>query len=155
MVYLKNVHLDEFPWFHMYLEELNQARYESKIWEAFLEWSCLSDNVAFNAVSYGTFPIVNIKKSIFDNAHGYGHFDPNFPQDIWVRRDSVQTYENTTDPTEEWQTAKYLEMLILHELVHWGRHHSGAGDDFEYDGLDSGKMFANAAYKNRHKPHLG
>lgn len=155
MVMLRNNHLDEFPWFHLFLEELAKVRYESKVWEAFQEWSGLSDTEALRAVSYGTFPIVNIKKSIFDNAHGYGHFNPKYPDDIWVRRDSVQTYEKTTDPNVEWRTAKYLEMLILHELVHWGRHYGALGDDFENGGLDSGKLFANDAYQDRHNPHLG
>jgi hypothetical protein len=155
MVMLRNDQMEEFPWFHMFLEELVSVQYSSKIWEAFQEWSGLDESEALKAVSYGTFPIVNIKKSIFDNAHDYGHFSESKPDDIWVRRDSVQTYEKTTDATVEWETGKYLEMLILHELVHWGRFHSALGDDFEENGLDSGKLFANAAYTNRHKPHLG
>ena len=155
MVMLRNHDLDTFPWFHLYLEEFNNVRYDSKRWEPFLEWSGLSDDDAFNAVSYGTYPFVNVKKSIFDSAHDYGHFNPNFPDDIWVRRDSVQNYENTSDEVKAFQTAKYLEMLILHELVHWGRHRSALGDDFEDGGLDSGKLFAKAAYKDPFNPHLG
>jgi hypothetical protein len=147
--------LEEFPWFHLFLEEFNSVRNESKVWEAFLEWSGLSDQDAFDAVSYGTFPYVNVKKSIFDSAHDYGHFNSNFPDHIWVRRDSVQTYEKTTDPSVEYRTGKYLEMLILHELVHWGRHRSALGDDFEEGGLDSGKLFAKAAYNDPYNPHLG
>lgn len=155
MVMLRNEQLDEFPWFHLFLEDLSRLRYESKIWEPFLEWSSLSDTMAARAVAYGTFPIVNVKKSIFDNAHDYGHFKPSFPDDIWIRRDSVQTYEKTEDPAVEWKTGKYLESLILHELVHWGRNASGVGDDFESGGLDSGDMFQKAAYSDPNNPHLG
>lgn len=151
---LRNHQLDEFPWFHLFLEELPEIHYRSKIWESFLEWSCLSDREGLKVVSYGTFPFVNVKASIFDSAHDYGHFKPSRPNDIWIRRDSVQTYEKTKDVTKEWQTARYLEMLILHELVHFGRHHSGAGDDFEYGGLDSGDMFEKQAYINPNLPHI-
>lgn len=154
MVMLHNSNLDEFPWFLGFLEELNEVRNNSRVWEAFVEWSALSENEAFKTVSYGTYPIVNIKKSIFDSAHDYGHFNPSYPDDIWIRRDSVQTYEKTNDPNVEWKTGKYLEMLILHELVHFGRFHSGVGDDFEVNGRDSGKLFAKDAYTDPYNPHL-
>ena len=154
MVMLKNNDLDTFPWFHRYLEEFNSVRFDSKRWEAFLEWSGLSENDAATAISYGTFPIINIKPTL-SSPHDHGHFNPNFPDDIWIRRDSVQTYEHTEDEARAFQTAKYLEKLILHELVHWGRNYAALGDDFEYDGNDSGDMFENAAYSNPNLPHLG
>lgn len=155
MVMLRYDDLDTFPWFHLYLEDFNSIRSDSKRWEPFLEWSGLSPDDAFTAVSYGTYPIVNIKKSINSNAHDYGHFNPNFPDDIWIRRDSVQIYENTEDEARAFQTEKYLEKLILHELVHWGRHRGALGDEFEYDGRDSGDMFEESAYSNPNMPHLG
>ncbi len=155
MVMLRNKDLDEFPWFHLFLEELFQIRENSKVWEPFLEWSSLPDSEAYRAVCYGTFPFVNVKGSLFGDPHSYGHFSPSTPDDIWVRRDSVQTYEKTSNPGIEWKTGKYLEMLILHEMVHWGRHHSGVGDDFYVGEADSGRMFAKAAYNDPYNPHLG
>jgi hypothetical protein len=147
--------LDEFPWFLNFLETLSQIRNQPKIWEAFVNWSSLSNDEAFNAVSYGTFPYINVKGNLFGSAHDYGHFKPSMPNDIWIRRDKVQTYEKTQDPGEEWRTAKYLEKLILHELVHWGRHASGVGDDFEVNNSDSGDLFEADAYNDPDNPQNG
>lgn len=154
MVMLRNDDLDRYPWFHLFLEEFSYVRQDSKRWEPFLEWSGLSETAAFDAVSYGTFPFVNVKKTLY-SPYDYGHFSPKFPNDIWIRRDSVQGYETTEDEARAFQYAKYLEKLILHELIHWGRHAGALGDDFEYSGNDSGDMFENAAYSNPNMPHLG
>ena len=157
--------LDEFPWFLIFLEDLHKVRFESRIWEAFKKWSCLSENEAIKVLTYGTYPYINVKGNLVGStATGdHGHFKPSRPHDIWIRRDEVQRYEKTTDPHVELATGKYLEYLILHELVHWGRHLSGAGDDFEVTKLDpnnfmkdfdSGNLFGEEAYKNFYKPHL-
>lgn len=157
--------LDEFPWFLIFLEDLNLVRFDSRVWEAFKKWSCLSETEATKVLTYGTLPYINVKGAMQGSkaAHDHGHFKPSKPDDIWIRRDTVVTYERTTDPNVELESGKYLEYLILHELVHWGRHHSGVGDDFEVTKLDpngfmkdfdSGNLFGEEAYKNFYKPHL-
>ena len=157
--------LDEFPWFLNYLEDLHKVRFESRVWEAFKKWSCLSENEAYNAVTYGTYPYINVKGRLTGSTavYDHGHFTPSKPWDLWIRRDLVQTYEKTVDPTAEFETGKSMEYLILHELVHWARHHSGVGDDFEVTkpgpngvviDFDSGKLFGEEAYKNFYKPHI-
>src|SRR3990170_7395961 len=92
--------LDEFPWFLIFLEDLHKVRFESRIWEAFKKWSCLSENEAYKVLSYGTYPYINVKGNLVGStASGdHGHFKPSRPQDIWIRRDEVQRYEKTTDP---------------------------------------------------------
>ena len=158
--------LDEFPWFLLFLEEdLKKVMYEPRIWEAFLKWSCLGEGEAANVLTYGTYPYVNVKGKLVGStaAHDHGHFSPSRPDEIWIRRDAVQNYEKTTDQHKEYEYAKYLEYLILHELVHWARHHSGVGDDYtetkkDPAGLikefDTGNLFGEEAYKNFYKPHL-
>lgn len=157
--------LDEFPWFLIFLEDFNLVRFDPRVWEAFKNWSCLSENEAAKVLTYGTLPYINVKGALQGPkaAHDYGHFEPSKPNDIWIRRDTVVRYEKTTDPNVELETGKYLEYLILHELVHWGRHHSGAGDDFEITkpdsygfmkDFDSGNLFGEEAYRNFYKPHL-
>lgn len=154
MVWLRDKDIVDFPNFEGYLQTFQQIQDNKKVWDAFLKWSYLPADLAVQSVSYATYPIVNVKKSIFDNAYDYGHFSPERPDDIWVRRDSVQTYENSEDTTEVYQTERYLESLILHEMIHWGRYHMSSLDKEEKDGTDSGDKFQAEAYSNPYKPHL-
>lgn len=154
MVWLLDKHIVEFSKFDSYLQNFSNSVQDSqKVWDAFLKWSCLDVSSAVEVLSYGTYPIIKIKDSIFDSAHDYGHFNPSFPDEIWIRRDAVQTFDKTTDARVEFEKGKYLESLILHELVHWGRYWTSSEDESE-GGLDNGDKFQEEAYKNVYKPHL-
>ena len=154
MVWLRDSQIVEFPWFDMFLMDFSYVRDLPKVWNAFLKWSYLDEETAANAVSYGTFPIVNVKKSLhspYDN----GHWNISMPNEVWIRRDEVKIYEKTMDPIIEFNAAKYLESLILHELVHWGRYQMSAEDPYYEGQKDSGDMFKREAYKDPNQPHLG
>lgn len=154
MVWLRDEDIVEFPNFDVYLQTFHKIQDNKKVWDAFLKWSYLPIDTADESVSYATYPIVNVKKSIFGNAYDYGHYSSDFPDDIWIRRDSVQTYEKSNDATKIHQTERYLESLILHEMVHWGRYQMSSKDKDDPDGTDSGDKFQKEAYTNPHKPHL-
>jgi hypothetical protein len=154
MVWLMDKHIVEFSKFDSYLQNFSNSVQDSqKVWDAFLKWSFLDVAAAVEALSYGTYPIIKVKDSIFGSAHDYGHFKSSFPNEIWIRRDSVQTFNSTTDATVEYQTGKYLESLILHEMVHWGRYWTSS-EDKEEGGLDNGDRFQAEAYKDVNNPHI-
>ncbi len=156
MVWLMDKHIVEFSKFDSYLQNFSNSVQDSqKVWEAFLKWSCLDVAAAVEALSYGTYPIIKIKKSAQDNAADgdYGHFNSSFPNEIWIRRDTVESFDRTKDANREFMYGKYLESLILHEIVHWGRHWMSMEDKIE-GGLDTGDKFQAEAYTNVNQPHL-
>jgi hypothetical protein len=151
MVWLYDQHIVEFPRFEFFLQSLgSNVQDNDRIWEAFLKWSTLDVDSAVTCLSWGAFPIVKVRKEFDPGSHG--SFKPSEPDIISVRRDKVSDYSNGKDETRVYQHGKFLEMLILHELVHWGRH-AMSREDYE-DDPDSGRRFAMEAYDNVAQPHL-
>jgi len=90
--------------------------------------------------------------------HAYGHFNSSRPNEIGISRiEELNTLESPkATSTAIYQDEKYLQKLLLHELVHWGRYWSM--DDDKYvdpaSQTDTGDAFENEAYDNPDMPHL-
>lgn len=152
MVWLKDDHIVEFPNFEFFLHGLSsRVQDEQKVFDAFLKWSTLDVSAAVECLSFSTNPLILVPKSI-TGPHSYGEFECAQPNLIEVRRDKVQEFDKGRDEAKIYRDGKYLEMLILHELVHWGRHWMSR-EDYE-DDPDSGRRFAIEAYADYTHPHI-
>jgi hypothetical protein len=76
--------LDEFPNVLNFLEDLSEVRFNSKVWEAFKNWSNLAKTEAHKVLTYGAYPYINVKGTISGTgaAHDHGNFKPSQPNDI-------------------------------------------------------------------------
>lgn len=161
MVFLKDISRQEYPNFDKYLQYFIQAMDEPRIWNAFLKWSCLDESSAIKCVSYNTFPEIVVpskEKVLTAGVHSYGHFKPSLPNQININKvsDLITLDSDKTSAAELYRTEKYMQKLILHELVHWGRFWSMESDDYVDKATltDTGDAFELDAYDNPDKPHL-
>ena len=161
MVFLPSNRIDVYPNFDTYLQYFVQVVDEPRIWEAFLSWSCLDESTAIKCVSYATWPMIAIpppEKFQTAGVHGYGHFEASKPDQIGIEKlEKLRTIESSTASSASvYRAEKYLQKLILHELVHWGRYWAMESDDYvDKDTLtDTGDAFEIDAYDDPDNPHL-
>jgi hypothetical protein len=97
---------------------------------------------AKKALQFGqgpSFKIRNTKAIIGSTANGF--FWASYPNDIYLEIANAKKFEANH--------AKYeiaLQYLLLHELIHYVRHHASLADDNLADGSDLGDAFENDAY---------
>ncbi len=161
MVFIKSSSAKEYPNFDIYLQYFVQAMDEPRVWEAFKKWSCLDESSAIKCVSYNTYPeivVPNKDKVLTAGVHSYGHFKPSLPNQINVNKVSelIAIDSGKTSSAKLYQTEKYLQKLILHELVHWGRYWSMEDDEYVDKATltDTGDAFEIDAYSNPDMPWL-
>ncbi len=161
MVFIKDSKIDEYPNFDKYLQYFVQSMDEPRVWDAFLKWSCLDENSAIKCVSYNTYPEIVVPskdKLLTAGVHSYGHFKPSLPNQINVNKVSelINLESSKTSSAKLYQTEKYLQKLILHELVHWGRCWSMEEDEYVDKATltDTGDAFEIDAYSNPDMPHI-
>lgn len=159
--------LDNFRALDFYLLLFFRVQSNKKVWDAFLNWSKLDNTQAFNAAAYGTYPRLNVYDDL-KNRWKHGHFVHTSPNDIWIRLDLVIKLNSADNEQKKYEAEKSLEVLILHEMCHWGRHLNRLTDNYyklennkyvecsenEAKGADSGDMFEKEAYKNPNIPWL-
>ncbi len=123
-----------------------------KIFDAFVEL-CLSEKLARNALAVGTFPTVIpirlVKKIWGDDKPGVvqrnvpglysGECNPTEKNIIWIQKERVQDYEKGTN------SGKDIEMILLHECVHWARF-IGEKPGRTEDNKEAGNEFQLKAY---------
>lgn len=161
MVFIRQSKIEEYPNFDKYIQYFVQVMDEPRIWDAFLKWSCLDENTAINCVSYNTFPEIVLpdkKTVLIAGVHGYGHFKPSLPDQININKiNELNALESDkTSSAGLYQAEKYLQKLILHELVHWGRHQAMEPDEYvdKVKLIDTGDAFEAEAYNDPSYPHL-
>jgi len=161
MVFLKGNRIDDYPNFDSYLQYFVQVMDEPRIWDAFLKWSCLDESTATKCVSYATWPMIVVpppEKLEYAGVHGYGHFDSSKPNEIGIEKlEKLRTLESpSSSSTSIYNAEKYLQKLILHELVHWGRYWAMESDEYvdKATWTDTGDAFEIDAYANPDFPHL-
>jgi hypothetical protein len=137
----------DFPNFNSYLQGFNRVLREPRIWDAFKKWSGLNSALAQMSASYGSAPAIDFLPL---SATHYGEFKPSYSHRIWIRIDKVRSYENH----QRYNDGKYLQKLILHEMVHWGRHIAHLDDADRGGCVDNGDRFENDAYTNPYQPWL-
>jgi hypothetical protein len=133
---------EDFPNFDRYLQEFARVMSEPKIWNAFKKWSGLSDSLAQMSVTYGGAPVIDF---LPQTTRHHGEFQPASSHRIWIRVDKVRDYENSQD----YSNGKYLQLLILREMVDWGRHLAHLHDDDRSGGVDNRDRFEDEAYSHR------
>jgi hypothetical protein len=157
--------LEGFRKLDAYLLTFFTVQNNKKVWDAFLKWSTLDHTQAFYAISYGTYPKIQLYDTIFSNPHSHGHFKPKFPDVITVSLQMAQKLHWAETAQEKLMAEKSLEYLILHEMCHWGRHKNGQQDGnysktngkFNEDlsgNLDTGDRFELEAYTNPAQPWI-
>jgi hypothetical protein len=142
-----DIGIADFPNFDSYLQGFNRVLREPKIWKAFKKWSGLSDGFAQMSVNYGSAPAIDFLPL---SSTDYGGFEEAYAHRIWIRIDTVRTYENH----QRYNDGKYLQELILHEMVHWGRHLLRLPDSEHGGYVDNGDRFENDAYVDPYRPWL-
>jgi len=140
-----DIGIADFPNFDRHLRSLNRVISQPRIWNAFTKWSGLSKSQAQMSVSYGSAPAIDFLPM---SSTDYGGFEEAFPHRIWLRIDKVREYENRLQPA----SGRFLHMLILHEMVHWGRHLFHLPDSAHGGYVDNGDNFENEAYDNPYNP---
>src|SRR5687768_2390252 len=86
-----------------------------------------------------SFKIGDTAAIIGDTANGF--FWANFPNDIYLEIANALKFE---DDHSKYEVA--LQYLLLHELIHYVRHHASLADDTLADGSDLGDAFEKDAY---------
>jgi hypothetical protein len=108
----------------MIYTDLQKVVGNALVWNAFLKWSTLNHNDALAAVCGETPPFVVIEPK-FDGSKS-GCFNSGEPNIIRLSREDAQHVKGVEDEFRRREALKGLEATLLHELVHWGRHKSGA-----------------------------
>lgn len=141
----RDIGIADFPNFDRYLQGFNRVMSQPRIWTAFKKWSGLSNAQALMSVSYGSAPAIDfLPLSSVD----YGGFEEASAHRIWIRIDKLRSYENH----QATSVGRYLQMVILHEMVHWGRHLVHLPDNVHGAYVDNGDKFENEAYDDPNNP---
>jgi hypothetical protein len=117
------------------------------VWKAFKEHSKLDNVQAKTAVEFGkSEPLL-----VVDELPGNGRYKKSKPDTIFLDLDIAIAFEDHPQ-----RLKRVVESTVLHEMVHWGRHHDGdpktksgkyngtkAG---KFKGVEAGKKFECSAY---------
>ena len=158
--------IDKYPFLIELLLDLKTLpKRRPFVYEKFQEYSDLVGSKAYQALQFGTLPIITVESGSFV----WGNYAPDnnkrkYPDNtIALNKRFVDDFEiigrwhhrDTYAPDKAWEAAVgdaklMVEAIVLHELVHWG--------DWTFDGVykdgltkegELGWAFLNDAYKPR------
>lgn len=144
----------------MIYNDLRLVMNDKRVWDAFLKWSTLDQmpDLAVKCVTGGNLPYVDL---LNPDGKIYGEWDKLKPDYLSLNNTDVKSAGFEKDPDKRKAKLKELEITILHELVHWGRHQTCSDHDwYEKAGkkwrinnvtrqADCGHMFEMEAYPER------
>jgi hypothetical protein len=131
----KDIDRSLFPTLDRFLrtEFCSRVRKNKVVWKAFKEHSKLKDEDALEAIEFGeTLPLL-----VVDELPGNGRYKKSKPNTIFIDLDVAMAFEDHSV-----RLKRVVESTLLHEMVHWGRHHDGDAKtkSGKYNGTKSGKF---------------
>jgi hypothetical protein len=115
-------------------------RYVPKRYKAYVK-HCGDETLAKQGIEYGKGPSLvpcDVKASIGKEANAY-FWATQSDSTIYIEQKNAKKYDKNPD---KYHVA--IQYLLLHELIHWARHHAGL--DAEIDGKEAGDSFEVEAY---------